>query len=120
MAQSLPENSVSFDWLHSDPSVVPEREADLAISGLRVLELKGRFLYLRWLRDLSEFNSDEGRILQLLAHQGDTVFIAVGPDPGHIRFSYRMPNLEDAVAFDADGLRGLIRQWLVWASTLAA
>jgi hypothetical protein len=27
-----------------------------------------------------------------------------------------MPDLENDVAFDVDGLRGLIRQWFVWAS----
>jgi hypothetical protein len=28
-----------------------------------------------------------------------------------------MPDLENALAFDGDGLRALIRQWFVWAST---
>jgi hypothetical protein len=45
------------------------------------------------------------------------VFVAVAPDPGHVRLCYRLPDLDNAVAFDADGLRGLIQQWLVWASS---
>jgi hypothetical protein len=28
-----------------------------------------------------------------------------------------MPDLENAIAFDADGLRAVMRQWFVWAST---
>jgi hypothetical protein len=66
---------------------------------------------------MAEIGSAEMRILETLSRQGDTVFIAVGPDPEHVRLSYRMPDLETAVAFDLDGLRGLIRQWFVWAST---
>jgi hypothetical protein len=45
------------------------------------------------------------------------VFVAVGPDLEHLRLSYRMPDLENAIAFDADGLRAFIQQWFVWAST---
>jgi hypothetical protein len=81
------------------------------------LQLNGRFLYLKGTTDLAEFNAGERRILGALTRQGDTVFVAVGPIPGHVGLCYRMPDLDNAVAFDADGLRGLIRQWFAWAST---
>ena len=106
-----------FGWLQQEPSFVPESAEDLVVTSVQVLQLNGRFLYLKATPDLSEFNASERRILEALAHQGDTVFVAVGPDPDHVRLSYRMPDLENAIAFDADGLRGVIRQWFVWAST---
>jgi len=105
-----------FDWLQQETSFVPERAEDLVVTSVRVLQLNGRFLYLKATTDLGQFSAGERRILEALTHQGDTVFVAVSPDPGHIRLSYRMPDLENAVAFDADGLRGLIRQWAIWAS----
>ena len=106
-----------FDWLQQEKSLVPERAEDLVVTSIRVLQLNGRFLYLKGTTDLAEFNAEEKRILEALTRQGDTVFVAVGPDPGHVRLSYRMPDLDNAIAFDADGLRGLIHQWFVWAST---
>ena len=87
------------------------------LTSVRILRLNGRFLYLKATPDLAEFNEGERRILEALAHQGDTVVVAVGEDPGHVRLSYRMPDLENAVAFDLDGLRGLLQQWALWAST---
>jgi hypothetical protein len=106
-----------FDWLQQDQSLVPESAEEITVTSLSVLELNGRFLYLKGTQDMGEIGSAEMRILETLSRQGDTVFIAVGPDPEHVRLSYRMPDLETAVAFDLDGLRGLIRQWFVWAST---
>jgi hypothetical protein len=79
--------------------------------------VNGRVLYLKGTTDLAEFNAGERRILGALTRQGDTVFVAVGTDPGHVRLSYRLPDLDNAVAFDADGLRSLIQQWFVWAGT---
>ncbi len=117
MVETRAERSGWFDWLQHDKSCVPERAEDLVITSVRVLELNGRCLYLKGTTDLADFNADERRILEALTRQGDTVFVAIGSDPGHVRLSYRMPDLENAVAFDADGLRGLIRQWFVWAST---
>jgi len=111
------EQSGWFDWLQQDTSLVPEGSEDLIVTCVRVLQLNGRFLYLKRTTDLAEFNAGERRILEALTRQGDTVFVAVGPDPGLVRLSYRMPDLENAVSFDADGLRGVIRQWFVWAST---
>ena len=117
MDETQAEQSGWFDWLLQEKSLVPEGAEDLTVTSVRVLQLNGRFLYLKGTTDLAEFNGGERRILEALTRQGDTVFIAVGPDPGHVRLSYRMPDLENAIAFDADGLNALIRQWFVWAST---
>jgi hypothetical protein len=117
MVNTDAEHSGWFDWLQLEESLVPEGAEDLVVTSVRVLQLNGRFLYLKGTTDLAEFNAGERRILGALTRQGDTVFVAVGSDPGRIRLSYRMPDLDNAVAFDADGLRGLIRQWFVWAST---
>ena len=106
-----------FDWLQNEPSFVPESAEDLVVSSIRVLQLNGRFLYLKATPDLSDISHGEWRILETLARQGDTVFVAVGHDPEHVRMSYRMPDLDNAIAFDLDGLRGLIGQWFVWATT---
>jgi hypothetical protein len=108
-----------FDWLRRDPSFVPDNGEDLTVTSVRVLQLNGRFLYLKATTDLAGMSPSERRILGALARQGDTVFVAVGQDPDHVRFSYRMPDLDNAVAFDLDGLRGLIGQWFAWASTSA-
>jgi hypothetical protein len=105
-----------FDWLQQEKSFLPEGAEDLVVTSVLVLQLNGRFLYLKGTTDLAEINAGERRILGALTKQGDTVFVAVGPDSGHVRLCYRLPDLDDAVAFDADGLRGLIRQWFVWAS----
>jgi hypothetical protein len=105
-----------FDWLQQEKSFLPEGAEDLVVTSVLVLQVNGRFLYLKGTTDLAEFNAGERRILGALSKQGDTVIVAVGPDPGHVRLCYRLPDLDNAVAFDADGLRGLIRQWLVWAS----
>jgi hypothetical protein len=105
-----------FDWLQQEKSFLPEGAEDLVMTSVLVLQVNGRFLYLKGTTDLTEFNAGERRILGALTKQGDTVFVAVGPDPGHVRLCYRMPDLDNAVGFDADGLRGLIRQWFVWAS----
>jgi hypothetical protein len=117
MVVSQAEQTGWFDWLQRDTSLVPESADDLVVTSVRVLQLNGRFLYLKGTTDLSEFNAQERRILEALTRQGDTVFVAVGPDPAHVRLSYRMPDLDNAIAFDAEGLRGLIEQWFVWAST---
>lgn len=116
MVAPQPAPSGWFDWLQQEPSSVPESAEDLMVTSVRVLQLNGRFLYLKATADLTGFNAGERRILEALARQGDTVFVAVGEDPGHLRLSYRMPDLENAIAFDLDGLRELIRQWSVWAS----
>jgi hypothetical protein len=120
MSASSLQASGSFDWLHSDQSFVADREHDLELTSVRILQMNGRFLYLKWAEDLTQFDEDQQRVLNALARHGDTVFVALGPDSNHVRLSYRMPNLEDAVAFDPDGLRGLIAQWFVWASSEAA
>jgi hypothetical protein len=96
---------------------VPDGMEDLVVSSVLVWQLNGRFLYLKQTTDLAEFNAAERRILEALTRQGDTVFVAVAPNPGHVGLCYRMPDLESAVAFDADGLRGLIQQWSAWAGT---
>jgi hypothetical protein len=110
------EQSGWFDWPQQDESFVPESTDDLTLASLRVLQLNGRFLYLKGTTDLTDFNAGERRILAALTRQGDTVFVAVGPTPAQVGLCYRLPDLENAVAFDADGLRGLIRQWFAWAS----
>ena len=117
MLDTQAEHAGWFDWLQQETSFFPEGAEDLVVTSVRVLRLNGRFLYLKGTTDLAEFNAGERRILGALTRQGDTVFVAVGPDPGHVRLSYRMPDLDNAVAFDSDGLLGLIRQWFVWAST---
>lgn len=117
MVEVQAEQSGWFDWLQLDKSLVPEMAEDLVVGSVGALQLNGRYLYLKRTADLADFLAGERRILEAMSRQGDTVFVAVGPDPEHVRLSYRMPDLENAVAFDADGLRGLIRQWFVWAST---
>jgi hypothetical protein len=117
MLETQAQQSGWSDWLQNEKALVPEAADDLGVTSVRVLQLNGRFLYLKRTSDLAEFNAGERRILDSLARQGDTVFVAVGPDPEHLRLSYRMPDLENAVAFDADGLLALVRLWFVWAST---
>lgn len=109
-----------FDWLDGEPSFVPEHAEDLLVTNLRVLDLNGRALYLKAAPELAAIAPGEWRILEALARQGDTVFVAISRAPGEVQLSYRMPDLENAVAFDRDGLLGVIRQWFVWASTAAA
>jgi len=106
-----------FDWLQQEQSLVPQSTHDAVATSLSILQLNGRFLYLKGAADLAAFKAAERRILEALARQGDTVFVAVVQDPGHVRLSYRVPDLDNAVAFDLDGLRGLIRQWFAWASS---
>jgi hypothetical protein len=120
MVETHAEQSGWFDWLQQDTSLVPEGAEDLVVTSVGVLQLNGRFLYLKRTADLADFTGGERRILEALSRQGDTVFVAVGPDPARVRLSYRMPDLENAIAFDGDGLRALIRQWFVWASTETA
>jgi len=117
MLDTQAQQSGWFDWLQHETALVPEAAGDLVVTSVSVLQLNGRFLYLKRTTDLADFNAGERRILDALARQGDTVFVAVGPDPLHLRLSYRMPDLENAVAFDADGLLALVRLWFVWAST---
>jgi hypothetical protein len=120
MIETHAEQSAWFDWLQHEKSLVPEGAEDLVVTSVGVLQLNGRFLYLKRtadLADLTDFTVVERRILEALNRQGDTVFVAVGADLWHLRLSYRVPDLENAIAFDADGLRALIRQWVVWAST---
>ena len=120
MVESHAEQSGWFDWLQHDKSLVPETAEDLIVTSVSILQLNGRFLYLKRATDLADFTDGERRILAALTRQGDTVFVALGSDPAHLRLSYRMPDLENAVAFDGDGLRALIRLWFVWASTESA
>jgi hypothetical protein len=117
MVDTQAEQSGWFDSQQGEKSLVPERVEDLLVTSVRVLQLNGRFLYLKLTSDLADFNAAERRVLDALTRQGDTVLVAVGPDPDHIRLSYRMPDLENAVAFDGDSLRGVVQQWFVWAST---
>jgi hypothetical protein len=117
MIQTHDEKSGWFAWLQQEKSLVPERAEDLVLNSVGVLQLNERFLYLKRTTDLADCTAGERRILEAMARQGDTVFVAVGADPEHVRLSYRVPDLENAIAFDADGLRALIRQWFVWAST---
>lgn len=109
-----------IEWMGLDPSLVPESAEDFALTDAAMLQVNGRYLFLKRLGDLAEIGAGEGRVLQALMHQGDTVFIAVGEEPAQLRLSYRLPDLENAVASDADGLRGLIAQWFAWASAAAA
>ncbi|HEY9286510.1 MAG TPA: hypothetical protein VIT43_00645 [Candidatus Dormibacteraeota bacterium] len=107
-------------WLSQDASVVPQSAEDFALTDAAMLQVNGRYLYLKRVRDLAEIGVAEARLLDALARTGDTVFIAVGDDPSQLRLSYRLPNVDSAVASDGDGLRGLIRQWFAWASAAAA
>jgi hypothetical protein len=104
-------------WLPQETAFHPDWAEDLLLTAVGVFQLNGRFLYLKGTTDLAEFNAGERRILDALTRQGDTVFVAVAPDSGQVRLCYRLPDLDNAVAFDGDGLRGLIQQWLAWAST---
>ena len=117
MIETHAEQSGWFDWLQQDTSLVPESAEALVVTAVLVLQLNGRLLYLKRTSDLADINVGERRILDTLTRQGDTVFVSVGPDAGHLRLSYRMPDLENAIAFDTDGLRALVRQWFIWAST---
>ena len=120
MVETDAQQSGWFDWLQQEKSLVPETAEDLVVSSVGVLQLNGRYLYLKRatdLADLADFTILERRILEALTRQGDTVFVAVGADLEHVRLSYRMPDLENAIAFDADGLRAFIRQWFVWATS---
>jgi hypothetical protein len=109
--------SGSLDELPQDTLPGKDGAEDLIVSSLRVFQLNGRFLYIKGTSDLAEFSPGERRILAALTRQGDTVFVAVAADPEHVRLCYRLPDLDNAVAFDADGLRGLIQQWFVWAGS---
>jgi hypothetical protein len=120
MVEPRPDQSGWSAWLQRDNSLVPERADDLVIASVLVMQVSGRFLYLKLTSELTELNAAEVRVLESLTRLGDTVLVATGPDPEHVRLSYRMPDLQNAVAFDADGLRGLIRQWFVWATTSAS
>ncbi|TME46935.1 MAG: hypothetical protein E6I56_05630 [Chloroflexi bacterium] len=117
MTEPQADQSGWTDWLQQDTSLVPERAEDLHLTSVHVLQVNGRFLYVKRTNDVGELEAAEIRILEALIGQGDTVFVAVGPDPQQVRLSYRMPDVQNAVAFDADGLRGLIRQWVVWATS---
>jgi hypothetical protein len=109
--------SGSLDGLPQETSPDQDGAEDLVITSLQVFQLNGRFLYLKGTSDLAEFTAGERRILGALTRQGDTVFVAVAADPEHVRLCYRLPDLDNAVAFDANGLRGLIQQWFVWAGS---
>jgi hypothetical protein len=109
--------SGSVDELPQDKSPDQDGAEDLVVFSLRVFQLNGRFLYIKETSDLAEFTAGERRILGTLTRQGDTVFVAVATDPGHVSLCYRLPDLDNAVAFDADGLRGLIQQWFAWAGS---
>lgn len=109
-------NSGWAEWLRQVQSAVPITAEDLVTSSMLMLQLNGRFLYVKEAANLAEVTAGERRILEALTRQGDTVFVVVGQDAGPTRLSYRLPNLETAVAFDLDSLRGLIRQWFDWAT----
>ena len=116
MANSLPG---WFDALQLDPALGLEQIEDLSIASLRVIQRNGRFLYLLGIGDLAEFAGGQRRILESLSRHGDTVFVSVG-QPGQIQLSYRLPDLENAVALGSDGLVGIIGQWAAWAGSAAA
>src|SRR5437762_13231750 len=120
MVESHAEQSGWFDWLQLEKSLVPESAEDLVITSVGVLQLNGRFLYLKRSTNLADFIGGERRILEVLTRQGDTVFVAVGADPEHVRLSYHMRDIETAIAFDVDGLLAFIRQSFVWAIIVAA
>jgi hypothetical protein len=109
-------NSDWSDWLQQEQTTFPLTAEELVTTSILMLQLNGRFLYLKEAANLAEVYAAERRILEALTRQGDTVFVVVGEDRGPTRLSYRLPNLETAVAFDLDSLRGLIRQWFDWAS----
>jgi hypothetical protein len=117
MVETQADQSGWFEWLQHDKSLVPESAEQLVVTSVLVLQLNGRFLYLKRTADLATFSAGEKRILEVLTRHGDTVLVAEGPDPERVRLCYRMPDLENAVSFDGDGLRGIIRQWFIWAST---
>ena len=109
-----------MEWMGLDASLVPQSAEDFDFTDAAMLQVNGRYLYLKRVADLGQIGPAEARVLQALVRQGDTVFIAVGEDLAQLRLSYRLPDLENAVASDADGLRGLIAQWFSWASAAAA
>src|SRR5438874_585757 len=110
MIETHAEPSGWFDWLQQDTSLVPESAEALVITAVLVLQLNGRLLYLKRTSDLADINAGERRILDALTRQGDTVFVAVGPDAGHLRLPYHTPAPAHAIASDADARRALIRQ----------
>jgi hypothetical protein len=109
-------NSGWSEWLRQEQSTIPLTAEDIATSSMLMMQLNGRFLYVKEAASVADVTAGERRILEALTRQGDTVFVVVGQDTGPTRLSYRLPNLETAVAFDLDSLRGLIRQWFDWAS----
>src|SRR5438094_8006542 len=116
MIETHAEPSGWFDWLQQDTSLVPESAEALVITAVLVLQLNGRLLYLKRASDLADINAGERRILDALTRQGDTVFVALGPDAGRLRLSYRMTDLENAIAIDAYDLRALNRLLIIWES----
>src|SRR5437667_12800880 len=117
MLETQAQQSGWFDWLQHETALVPEAAGDLVVTSVSVLQLNGRILYLKRTTDLADFNAGERRILEALTRQGDTMFVAVGPNPVHVHLCNRMPTLETAIAFDGAGQRAIIRQWFIWAST---
>src|SRR5438046_10126121 len=98
-----------FDWLQQDTSLVPESAEALVVTAVLVLQLTGRLLYLKRTSDLADINGGERGILDALTRQGDTVVVAVGPDEGRLRLSYRWRDRENAVTLSADGGPGTVR-----------
>src|SRR3989442_1951115 len=71
MIETHGEQSGWFDWLQYDKSLVPERAEDLVVTSVGVVQLNGRFLYLKRTTDLANFTAGERRFLEALTRQGD-------------------------------------------------
>src|SRR5207237_9023174 len=103
MAETHAEQSGWFDWLQDEKFLVAEGAEDLDVTSVGVLQLNGRSLYLKRTTDLADFTAGERRILEALTRQGDTVIVADGPDPVHVRLSSRMPELYTSRALAGAG-----------------
>ena len=64
MVESHAEQSGWFDWLQHEKSLVPEGAEDLVVTSVGVLQLNGRFLYLKRTTDLADFIGGERRIAE--------------------------------------------------------
>src|SRR5438874_13475136 len=109
MVESHGEQSGWFDWLQHEKSLVPEGAEDLVVTSVGVLQLNGRFLYLKRTTDLADFIGGERRILEALTRQGDTVFVAVGPVSVTFSLSYSLADRATSIAIDGYGVRDILR-----------
>ena len=60
MVETHAEQSGWFDWLQHDKSLVPEGAEDLVVTSVGVLQLNGRFLYLKRTTDLATLPLERG------------------------------------------------------------